>query len=97
MVRESLALLFGLPRPSNNMPVLAALAAIAPLVGLLGTVVGLVGIFSAAEDPSAIADGIGDALLTTQVGLMIAIPVLVARVLLLQMRERRQLSLECST
>ncbi len=53
----------------------------APLIGLLGTVIGMIEAFQAmqgagaAVDPSVLAGGIWVALLTTAVGLSIAIPV----------------------
>ncbi len=54
---------------------------IAPLLGLLGTVMGMITAFQQLEvagskvDPSILAGGIWEALLTTEVGLMVAIPV----------------------
>lgn len=54
---------------------------VAPLLGLLGTVMGMITAFQQLEvagskvDPSILAGGIWEALLTTQVGLMVAIPV----------------------
>ena len=58
---------------------MAALVAAAPLLGLLGTVIGMMDTFHAAAnaattDASALADGIGKALVTTQAGLVAAIP-----------------------
>ena len=53
---------------------------IAPLVGLLGTVLGMIEAFQALQDsgaqadPSALAGGIWEALLTTAAGMGIAIP-----------------------
>jgi biopolymer transport protein ExbB len=57
------------------------LAAAAPLVGLLGTVSGMVNLFSAitmhgTNDPKIMAAGIGEALLSTKWGLLVAIPML---------------------
>jgi len=57
------------------------LAAAAPLVGLLGTVSGMVNLFSAitmhgTNDPKVMAAGIGEALLSTKWGLLVAIPML---------------------
>ncbi len=55
-----------------------------PLLGLLGTVVGIVQAFDAVArqgalgDPTALADGIAKALLTTCFGLIVAIPLLLA-------------------
>lgn len=54
---------------------------VAPLLGLLGTVMGMITAFQQLEvagskvDPSMLAGGIWEALLTTAVGLMVAIPV----------------------
>ncbi len=63
-------------------------AAIAPLMGLLGTVMGLIASFSkiglagSKVDPSMLAGGIWEALLTTAGGLAVAIPALAAHHLL---------------
>ena len=57
---------------------------IAPLLGLLGTVVGIIQAFDAVAregalgNPTALADGIAKALLTTVFGLVVAIPMLLA-------------------
>lgn len=56
-------------------------AAVAPLLGLLGTVVGMILTFQAitiygAGDPQAMAGGISSALVTTVLGLIVAIPTL---------------------
>ena len=61
---------------------LGTIAAISPLLGLLGTVTGMIRTFSAltantAGDPSALAGGISEALITTAAGLMVAIPALI--------------------
>lgn len=58
---------------------LGTIAAITPLLGLQGTVVGMIEMFSALEavgagSPSALAGGIGKALITTAAGLSVAIP-----------------------
>jgi len=58
---------------------LGVIGAIAPLLGLLGTVVGMVGAFetlsqSAATKPEALAGNISLALITTVLGLIVAIP-----------------------
>lgn len=61
---------------------LEMVAHIAPLLGLLGTVIGMVRAFSSIEevgsrvDPSLLAGGIWEALLTTVAGLSLAIPAL---------------------
>ena len=55
------------------------LAAVAPLLGLLGTVIGMIGTFQAITlfgtgDPKIMAGGISQALVTTVLGLVVAIP-----------------------
>ena len=63
-------------------------AMIAPLMGLLGTVIGMINSFSklssagARVDPSILAGGIWEALLTTAGGLAVAIPALAAHYVL---------------
>lgn len=73
IARNRLALL------EKRVAFLAIAANIATLLGLLGTVVGMIIVFSAMEqarasDPYILAGGIGQALLTTAAGLMVAIP-----------------------
>ncbi len=63
----------------RHMTTLMVLAVVAPLLGLLGTVTGMVDTFRAigihgTGNPQAMASGIKEALITTQTGLMIAIP-----------------------
>lgn len=66
------------------LSLLSTIAAVSPLLGLLGTVTGMVKIFAslsasgAVGDPSALAGGISQALITTVGGLWVAIPCLVA-------------------
>jgi biopolymer transport protein ExbB len=65
----------------KRMGFLAALGAIAPLVGLLGTVSGMITMFrvitqTGTNDARILAGGISEALITTEAGLIIAIPVL---------------------
>ena len=55
------------------------LAAVAPLLGLLGTVTGMIATFQAITlfgtgDPKLMAGGISEALVTTRLGLIVAIP-----------------------
>lgn len=61
--------------------VVGALATILPLLGLLGTVLGMLASFEVIQihgtgQPRLLAGGIGQALLTTQAGLLTAVPVL---------------------
>ncbi len=72
---------------------LAIIAQIAPMLGLLGTVTGMIISFSeiarfGSGDPSLLATGIGQALVTTAAGLIVAIPVLVAHGYLASQVER---------
>lgn len=58
---------------------LGTIASIAPLLGLLGTVIGMIKVFSAITiagvgNPTVLAGGISEALLTTAAGLSVAIP-----------------------
>jgi len=60
---------------------LGTIAAITPLLGLLGTVIGMIKVFSAITahgigNPTVLAGGISEALLTTAAGLSVAIPTL---------------------
>ena len=78
-VRE--AMLKEIPALEKRLPLLAAMGAAAPLLGLLGTVSGLVTLFKVlnqlgANDPKVLAGGISEALINTETGLAIAIPVL---------------------
>jgi biopolymer transport protein ExbB len=63
---------------------LEVIGTLAPLLGLLGTVLGMITAFQQMEsagsqvDPSILSGGIWEALLTTAVGLIVAIPVIMA-------------------
>jgi biopolymer transport protein ExbB len=74
---------------SRNMRPLELIYYLAPVLGLLGTVLGMIDAFrglavsaGAAGESSALASGIWEALLTTAVGLSIAIPFAVMHALL---------------
>ncbi|MGE5796866.1 MAG: MotA/TolQ/ExbB proton channel family protein [Ignavibacteria bacterium] len=66
----------------KGLPVLATVAGIAPLLGFLGTVTGMISAFMIIEElqgtvnPSDLAGGIWEALITTAFGLMVGIPAL---------------------
>ena len=68
----------------SGLRALVVIATVAPLLGLLGTVLGMIGAFQALQesgaraDPSALAGGIWEALLTTAAGMAVAIPAAVA-------------------
>ncbi|MBU4276542.1 MAG: DUF3450 family protein [Proteobacteria bacterium] len=81
------AMLRELPRLERFLTALKVLAAVAPLLGLLGTVTGMINTFQVITvfgtgDPRLMAGGISEALITTQLGLAVAIPILVASALL---------------
>jgi biopolymer transport protein ExbB len=70
-----------IPAINRNLPLLKIIAAVAPLMGLLGTVTGMIITFQAitlfgAGDPRLMAGGISQALITTVLGLTVAIPML---------------------
>jgi len=72
-----------IPRLERYLPALATCANIAPLLGLLGTVGGMITAFAQIQNkrgqvnPSDLAEGIGNALVTTAFGLTVAIPMIV--------------------
>ena len=66
---------------------IALTASVSPLLGLLGTVSGMIATFQAmslfgAGDASAVSGGVGEALINTELGLVVAIPALLAHALL---------------
>ena len=61
--------------------IILVFAAIAPLLGLLGTVTGMISTFDiitefGTGDPKLLSGGISEALVTTELGLIVAIPTL---------------------
>ena len=76
------------------------IATIAPLVGLLGTVLGMIAAFQALQetgtsaDPSILAGGIWEALLTTAAGMAVAIPAAIASSWFESLAERAQHDME---
>ncbi len=88
-IKESMedASLFEIPKLESRLGALATIAHISPLLGLLGTVTGMTSSFHTIQvraaslnpvTPGDLAGGIGEALLTTVAGLMVAIPTFVA-------------------
>jgi biopolymer transport protein ExbB len=64
---------------SDYLALIGVLAAVAPLMGLLGTVTGMIGTFDILSifgtgNAKGMAGGISEALITTQTGLLVAIP-----------------------
>ena len=88
-IKESIedSSLFEIPKLESRLSALATIAHISPLLGLLGTVTGMTSSFHTIQvranslspvTPGDLAGGIGEALLTTVAGLMVAIPTFVA-------------------
>lgn len=80
-LKVSESILKEVPLINRNLSLLKIIAAIAPLLGLLGTVTGMIVTFQAitlfgAGDPKLMANGISQALVTTVLGLSVAIPTL---------------------
>jgi biopolymer transport protein ExbB len=81
------AILHQLPRVESGLSVLAVLGAVAPLMGLLGTVTGMINTFRVITlfgtgDPKLMSGGISEALVTTELGLVVAIPIMLAHTFL---------------
>jgi biopolymer transport protein ExbB len=81
----------------RRLPLLAVIATAAPLMGLLGTVVGMVKTFAlitvfGTGNAGKLASGISQVLVATELGLIVAIPTLIAHGFLAQ-RIHRNLSL----
>jgi biopolymer transport protein ExbB len=73
------AVLKEIPRLERFQATIRVLSVVAPLMGLLGTVTGMIGTFQSlvlfgTGDPKMMAGGISEALVTTMLGLMVAIP-----------------------
>lgn len=69
------------PVLEKGLSMIKLLAGVAPLLGLLGTVTGMIATFQSISlfgtgDPKLMASGISQALVTTMLGLMVAIPLL---------------------
>jgi len=69
------------PDLEKGLSMIKLFAAVAPLLGLLGTVTGMIATFQAISlfgtgDPKLMANGISQALVTTMLGLSVAIPLL---------------------
>ncbi len=79
--RVSEAILHETPHLERFGAVILVLAAVAPLMGLLGTVTGMISTFDVITefgtgDPKLLSGGISEALVTTELGLIVAIPTL---------------------
>ncbi len=74
-------------RLQRGLATVAVLAAVSPLLGLLGTVTGMIQTFQSITlfgtgDPKLMSGGISEALITTQLGLSVAIPLVLLHSLL---------------
>ena len=84
-----------LQRMERRLPMLGMIGNTAPLIGLFGTITGMIKAFMVIEqaggkvDAQALAGGIWEAMITTGVGLAVAIPVLFLLHALQGMAERR--------
>ena len=84
----------------RGLRVLDVIATVAPLLGLLGTVLGMIAAFQALQtsgtraDPSVLAGGIWEALLTTAAGMAVAIPAALAHAWFDGVADRMALDLE---
>lgn len=71
------------PALEKGLSALGTISTISPLLGLLGTVTGtmkafgVLGKFGAVSDPSALASGVSEALITTVGGIVVAVPVII--------------------
>lgn len=77
------ALLREEPALERGVALLGAVAGLAPLLGLLGTVTGMIATFDVIStfgtgNPRLLSQGISVALITTQLGLIVAVPALLA-------------------
>lgn len=75
------AILMEVPKLERGLSTLSMFTAIAPLLGLLGTVTGMINVFHVitlygASDPRMMSSGISEALVTTMLGLSVAIPLM---------------------
>ena len=85
--KMDVVLLNYLPVYRKHLNLLATLAGVMPILGLLGTVTGMIATFKVIAlqgtgDAQAMADGISEALITTQAGLVSAVPIIFGHVLL---------------
>jgi len=81
------AILRELPRVESGLAILAIFGAVAPLLGLLGTVTGMIDTFRVITlfgtgDPKLMSGGISEALVTTMIGLAVAIPIMLVHTFL---------------
>jgi len=82
------------PGLERFLPFIALTAAAAPLLGLLGTVTGMIKTFNlitifGTGDAKSLSSGISEALVTTELGLIVAIPALIIHGLLSRLARQK--------
>jgi biopolymer transport protein ExbB len=82
-----------LPNIKGRLNILTIFAGVSPLLGLLGTVMGMLNTFSqmnrvSVQTSDLMAGGISEALITTQMGLIIAVPALIMIMILKGKRDK---------
>ncbi len=88
------------PRLESRLSAIAVLGTTAPLLGLLGTVMGMIELFNVitmhgTADPKLLAGGISIALITTEAGLSVAIPVHLLHTWIAGMVEKAISKMDC--
>jgi biopolymer transport protein ExbB len=83
IIRESIneAALAEMPKLNQFLSTISVIGTMMPILGLLGTVSGMISTFEVITvkgtgDPKALAGGISEALITTQTGLIFALPII---------------------
>ena len=84
---------------TRGLPAIAVLAGVAPLLGLLGTVTGMIDMFAVIANQGtgnakSLSGGISEALICTQAGMLVAIPLLLLHAWLARLADRRSQLLE---
>lgn len=82
-----------LPESEKEISMIGAIAGMAPLLGLLGTVSGMIHTFDVisafgTSNPALMADSISEALVTTQDGLVVALPLMIIHMALSNYQRR---------
>lgn len=90
-----------LPRLERSLGMLAVFGGVAPLLGLLGTVTGMIHTFQlvtlfGSGNAKTLSGGISEALVTTEIGLVIAIPILLVHAALARRAKRLLADMEQS-
>ncbi|GLX84937.1 flagellar motor protein MotA [Thalassotalea loyana] len=86
-LKLSESILREVPKLQSRLTIIKIISVVAPLIGLLGTVTGMINTFQAITlfgtgDPKLMAGGISQALVTTVLGLVVAIPMVFISTLL---------------